>query len=115
MVYDSKSEALLAEIRDLLMVIAEPQLAERDRKIREELKKIGGGEKKQAAILAMADGNDRKNVMTISGIDGSNLTKLVTELTSVAALEPHDTVLKLRCRIPQDFFKDSKNGKGKTK
>lgn len=69
---------LLREIRNLLQVIAEPQIATRDKRLRDELQKIvGTSTKKAKAILAMDGSKNQSTLRKESGMDVGNLSRLV--------------------------------------
>ena len=95
---------ILAEIRDLLRLIAEPQLAERDAKHRQAIREIAGqGKKKQDAILLMNGDHDRKFIIEKSTIDASGLTRLVQALDGAGVLQNREPA-RLSVLIPHNFF-----------
>jgi hypothetical protein len=80
---------LLTEIRDLLMVLAEPQLAERDRVMRSELLRIvGRSEKNRKAVLLMDGSRNQAAIVKQVPIDSGNLSTLVKEMRQAKLLKP---------------------------
>lgn len=80
---------VLCEIRDLLLVLAEPQLAERDRVRREQLRKIAGkGEKNIKAVLLMDGTRKQSAIAKEAPIDIGQLSKLVKNLSEAKLLKP---------------------------
>lgn len=78
---------VLCEIRDLLFLIAEPQLAERDKVRREALRKIAGkGEKNVKAVLMMDGKRNQATIAKEIPIDVSQLSKLVKALATAKLL-----------------------------
>src|SRR5206468_11392796 len=72
---------LLREIRDLLLVMAEPALAKRDERLREALTEIGGKSKARAKAVLLMDGSRPQAVIKKeSGIDAGNLSRTVKAL-----------------------------------
>lgn len=92
---------VLQEIRDLLMLIAEPQLEERDKKRRDELREIAGrSEKKIAAILLMDGSRTKAEISRESSMDPSDLTKLAKALGAVKLLKSDDRLANPELIIP---------------
>lgn len=84
---ESQTE-LLTEMRDLLRLLAEPQLAERDRKWRDELRKIAGrGERNIRAVLLMNGTRSQSAIAKEIPMDVGQLSKLVKSLRSVDLLK----------------------------
>ena len=73
---------VLAEMRDLLRLIAEPVIAERDKKLREALRIIGGNatSKNAKAILLLDGTQTQADVTKACGITKGNLSGLVKKL-----------------------------------
>lgn len=104
----SESAELLAaieEIRELVRLMAEPAIAERDAKRRAELKQIvGSSARKGQAVLQMDGTRAQKDIQRETGIDPGDLSKLVKrlkdcDLISIDAKQP-----KLAITIPGNFF-----------
>lgn len=72
---------LLREMVDLLRLLAEPQLAERDRKWRDELRKIAGkGDKNISAVKLMNGTRSQSTIAKEIPMDVGQLSKLVKSL-----------------------------------
>ena len=97
---------LLREIRDLLLVIAEPALAKRDEKFRESLTKIVGRSKPAAkAVLIMDGSRNQKQIRDESGIDAGNLSRYIKELRAASLINKDERQNpKLVIAIPPNFF-----------
>lgn len=81
------SNDLLREIRDLLLLIAEPQLAARDQSRREQLRKIAGkGEKNKKAVLLMDGSQNQSAIAKQVPIDMGQLSNLVKNLREAELL-----------------------------
>ena len=74
---DVNSELLEAiqEIRDLVRLMAEPAIAERDKRLREELRNIAGKSAPKAkAVLLMNGSRTQKEIHTESGMHQGHLS-----------------------------------------
>ena len=72
---------VLVEIRAILLVMAEPQLAERDRSRRADLRKlVGRSEKGQKAVLLMDGSRTQAEISKTVPIDNGQLARLVGSL-----------------------------------
>lgn len=97
---------VVQEIRELLRLMAEPAIAQRDEKRRVELRQIVGRSAANARAVHMLDGSKpQSEIAKGAKIDRSNLSKLVKALRS-AELVNGDEKPKLTIPIPQDFFED---------
>lgn len=95
---------LLTEIRDLLQVMAEPALAERDKKLRASLREIvGSGSKKAKAALLMDGSRTQSALAKEAGIDASNVSRLIKSLAD-AKLVSDLKQPKLMVKVPATFF-----------
>jgi hypothetical protein len=102
---------LLREIRDLLLVIAEPALAKRDERLREALTQIVGKSKAKAKAVVLMDGS--RNQATIkkeSGIDFGALSRCVKALRTASLIRKDDQHPRLVITIPPNFFENSEGG-----
>jgi hypothetical protein len=101
--------AVVNEIRDLLRLMAEPAIAERDRKLRDELRKIAGKSLSKAKVVMLMDGSRTKVVLhRETGFNQGNLTTLVKELQKAKLLDSGDgKTPKLAIAIPANFFESS--------
>lgn len=96
---------VLKDIRELLTLVAEPQLAERDKKRRDELRRIAGkGEKNIKAVLAMQGVKSQKEISSEAKIDASQLSRLVKSLHSAGLLDPNSDVPKLVFPVNEQLF-----------
>jgi hypothetical protein len=95
---------LLREIRDLLVLIAEPALAKRDEGLRTALLELAGRSKaKRGAILLMDGARSRADVCRESGIDQGDLSRLVKALREKNLIGPDDPP-KIILALPPKFF-----------
>ena len=77
----SQELEVLTEIRDLLRVMAEPALAERDASLRAALRGIVGTSKKNAKAAFLMDGSRSRTVIAREvNIDSGNLSRFVKKL-----------------------------------
>jgi hypothetical protein len=104
----SRDTELLAEIRDLLRVIAEPALAKRDATFRASLRSVvGGGQKKGNAVLLMDGSRSQSMIAKEAKIDAGNLSRLVKALAASQLIADDQKQPKLLVAIPQKFFDPS--------
>jgi DNA-binding MarR family transcriptional regulator len=96
---------LLREIRDLLLVMAEPDLARRDEKRREALRSIVGKSRARAkAVLLMSGVRTQSDIKSETGIDAGDLSRCVRALREACLIEKDDKHPKLVIRIQSNFF-----------
>jgi hypothetical protein len=101
----SRELELLAEIRDLLQVMAEPALAKRDAKLRSSLRGLVGSSKPKAKAALLMDGTRSKTVIAKqSGMDLGNLSRLVKSLAATKLIVGDDKHPSLLLKIPPAFF-----------
>jgi hypothetical protein len=78
---DEQVLKVLQEMRDLLQLIAEPQIAVRDRRQRDSLRGIAGkGEKTRKAVLLMDGSRKQKDIASSVPMSPGQLSDLVKEL-----------------------------------
>lgn len=100
----SEDTELLKEIRDLLRLIAEPALAERDKKLRALLLQIVGKSERKADAVVLMDGTrTQATIRNECGIDKGYLSRLVKALHE-AALISGDEMPKTVFPIPANFL-----------
>lgn len=100
----SEDTELLREIRDLLRLIAEPALAERDQNLRAALLQIVGKSKQKEAAVALMDGTrSQAAIRNECGIDTGNLSRLVKALRE-ASLIGTDEIPKTVFTVPMNFI-----------
>jgi hypothetical protein len=104
---------LLREMRDLLLVIAEPALAKRDEKLRTSLLDIAGKSKAKARAILLMDGSRTQAAITKeSGIDQGNMSRLVKALRAQSLIADDERHPKLVLSIPADFFENTEKRDG---
>lgn len=99
---------VMSEMRDLLRLIAEPAIAQRDKKLRDALRSIAGSAtgKKAKAILLMDGTRNQTGISNECGIDKSDLSGLVKKLKSEGLLKDDAKQPELTIAIPPNFFDD---------
>lgn len=96
---------LLSEIRDLLHIIAEPQIAERDRRLRDSLRvAVGRSVNGQKAVLLMDGSRKQADIVKEGGIAKGQLSTLVKTLTEAKLISNNDGKPRLLIPIPANFF-----------
>ena len=97
---------VLAEMRDLLRLIAEPAIAQRDKRLREALREIAGSAtgKKAKAILLMDGTRMQRRITSECGIDKGGLSHLVKKLKAAELLTGDPKQPQLSISIPPNFF-----------
>ena len=101
----SREIELLTEIRDLLQVMAEPALAQRDAKLRASLRAIVGVGSKKAKAVQLMDGSRSQSAIVREGImDSGNLSRLVKDLATAGLVAPDQKHPKLLVTVPPNFF-----------
>jgi hypothetical protein len=96
---------LLREMCHLLRVIAEPQLAKRDERLRASLREAVGKSNARAKAAQLMDGSrSQAAICKESGIDQGALSRLTKDLRAKELLAPDDKHPKLIITIPPTFF-----------
>jgi len=96
---------LLTEIRDLLQVMAEPALAERDKKLRSSLRDVVGRSARKAEAILLMDGSRVQSaIVKESGIDQGDLSRLVKTLAAEKLISADQKHPKLTLKVPASFF-----------
>jgi len=104
---DEQTE-LLREMRDLLRVIAEPALAERDKKRRDLLLEVVGKSKRKAAVVMLMNGTrSQSGLHKDSGMDQGDVSRLVKALRDKELIKPDERHPELVISIPANFFEAS--------
>lgn len=104
MAQDDQTE-LLREIRDLLRIIAEPAIAERDRKLRSELRRLVGKSVSKANSALLMDGSrTQAEILRETGVNQGDLSTLVKKLSAGKLLSGDGKKPRLAIPIPADFF-----------
>jgi len=106
----SEDELLKAvqEIRDLVRLMAEPAIAERDQKLRAELKRIVGSSVPKSSSVLLMDGNrTQAAIRSETGINQGDLSTLVKRLKEAKLLSGDGKEPKLAIAVPATFFESS--------
>jgi hypothetical protein len=110
---ENEQTELLREMRDLLRVLAEPALAERDKRLRASLAEIVGKSKAKANAVSLMNGlRDQKAICEEAGIDAGNLSRLVKSLRSNRLLTVDEKRPKLVISIPPNLFENTERQNG---
>ena len=95
----------IRRIRKLLELMAEPAIAQRDAKLRDELRSIvGTSVKKQKSALLMDGSRTQIQIIADTAVDKSDLSKMVTRLESAGLLSDGKKQPRLSISIPLNFF-----------
>jgi DNA-binding MarR family transcriptional regulator len=100
---------LLREIRDLLLVMAEPALAKHHERLREALIEIVGKSKARAKAVLLMDGSrPQAMIKKESGIDAGDLSRSVKALREANLIATGDDKHpKLVITVPPNFFENA--------
>lgn len=94
------------EMRDLLRLMAEPAVAERDRKLRQALRQVAGSStgKKAKAVMLMDGSRNRRGIIADCGINKGDLSVLVNKLKEAELISGDGKQPELAISIPSNFF-----------
>lgn len=105
---DDHAELLLDEVRQvrkLLELLAEPAIAQRDAKLRDELRNIvGSSSKKQQSVLLMDGSRPQKQIIAETLVHQGDLSTMVGRLENAGLLANGKKQPKLSISIPPNFF-----------
>jgi len=105
---DEHAQLLLEEVRQMrkmLELLAEPAIAQRDAKLRDELRKIvGASSKKQQSVLLMDGSRTQAQIITQTSVNQGDLSTVVGKLESAGLLADGKKQPKLAIAIPMNFF-----------
>jgi hypothetical protein len=102
---DEEVSTAILEMRDLLRLLAEPAIAERDQKRREEIRRIVGASDPKAKAIRLMDGNRTQlAIHKETGIQQSHLSTLVKQLGQGGLLLGDVKQPKLAIHLPDNFF-----------
>jgi hypothetical protein len=101
---------VLAKMRDLLRLIAEPAIAQRDKKLREALRGVAGSAtgKKAKAILLMDGKRNQTGISNECGMNPGDLSVLVKKLKAAELLTGEPKQPKLAISVPPNFFEQKR-------
>jgi hypothetical protein len=95
----------LKKIHDLLLLIAEPQLAKRDESLRLKLREMVGKSKQKLAVVLLLDGDRTQAELAKSaGMDPSNLSKFLGALRDALLLDEDSSNPKLVFPVTASMF-----------
>lgn len=102
---------VMTEMRDLLRLMAEPAIAERDKKLRGALRGIAGSAtgKKAKSILLMDGTRTQAQIVKECGINQGDLSVLVKKLKTSDLLASDPKQPRLTISVPHNFFEQSGN------
>jgi hypothetical protein len=96
---------LLREMRDLLRVIAEPQLAARDKRLRGALLEVVGQSARRAKAVLLMDGTrSQAELSRESKMDHGGLSRLVKALRAKDLTKGDEKHPELALSVPPNFF-----------
>jgi hypothetical protein len=112
---DDQVQVLLEEvrhIRTLLQLLAEPAIALRDAKLRDELRKIvGSSAKKRQSVFLMDGSRTQKQIIAHTSVHQGDLSTMVSKLESAGLLVDGKKLPKLAISVPSNLF-DANAGTG---
>ena len=111
---DESSQLLKAvnEIRDLVRLMAEPAIAERDQKLRASLKLIVGSSAVKSKAVALMDGSRTQAVIhRETGMNAGHLSTLVKRLNEAKLVAGESKQPELAISIPPNFFENGDDRK----
>jgi hypothetical protein len=106
-VSDLSAEILeeVRHVRKLLELIAEPEIAKRDARLREALTRlVGASDTLQRAVLLMNGSRTQTQISQETGAHKGNLSTLVGKLESAGLLADGKKLPKLAITVPANFF-----------
>lgn len=96
---------VLREIRDLLLLIAEPALAKRDERLRASLAQIVGKSKQKADAITLMDGvRSQADIRKGCGMDKGNLSRLVASLGKAKLIGSDEKHPKFAFPLPSNLL-----------
>jgi hypothetical protein len=105
---DEHAELLLDEVRRIrrfVELLAEPAIAQRDAKLRDELQRIvGSSAKKQQSVLLMDGTRTQKEILEQTAGNQGNLSTMVGQMETAGLLVQGKKHPKLSISIPSNFF-----------
>jgi DNA-binding MarR family transcriptional regulator len=104
---DNELLQTVRQIHELLALLAEDKVAERDAKQRAKLREIVGSGKKQAATLLMDGSRSQKEIVNESCLSQSKVSTLISDLSHAGLLIGDRKLPKLAISIPANFFEEN--------
>lgn len=102
------TQSLLEEVRQiryLLELLAEPAIAQRDAKLRADLRKIvGSSVKKQQSVLLMNGSRTQKQIAGETSVHKGELSTMIGKLENAGLLSGEKKLPKLAISLPPTFF-----------
>ena len=96
------------EIRNLLELLAEPAIAQRDAKLRQELRKlVGSSEPKQRSVFFMNGERTQAQIRSETSVNQGHLSTLVSNMNKAKLLVGDPKLPKLAISIPATFFESN--------
>lgn len=96
---------ILREIRDLLRLLAEPALAERDKVLRATILDVVGKSQRKADAVVLMDGTrSQAEIRKESGIDAGDLSRLLRALRDASLIEEDEKQLRTVIPVPQNLL-----------
>jgi hypothetical protein len=112
---NEQAELVLEEVREmrkLLELMAEPAIAQRDAKLRSELRKIvGSSSKKRQCVFLMDGSRTQTDIIAHTSVNKGDLSIMVSKLESCGLLADGKKRPKLAISIPSNFFDVDANAK----
>ncbi len=110
---DEYAQLLLEEVsqmRRLLELLAEPAIAQRDAKFRNELREIvGSSSQKQESVFLMDGSRTQSQIVKQTSVNQGHLSTMVSKMEEVGLLADGRKHPKLAISIPADFFEKDGN------
>ncbi len=92
-------------MRKLLELLAEPAIAQRDAKLRDELRKIvGSSSKKQQSVLLMDGSRTQAQIVAQTAVHQGDLSTMLGKMENTGLLADGKKQPKLAISIPANFF-----------
>jgi hypothetical protein len=103
--YSAELLEAVRDIRKLLELLAEPAIAQRDAKLRKELRQIVGASKPyQKSVFLMNGKRNQTEIHAETSINKGNLSTLVSKLNKAKLLTGDPKLPNLVISIPTNFF-----------
>jgi hypothetical protein len=98
----------IIEIRKLLELLAEPAIAQRDAKLRKELRQVvGSSDTKQKSVHLMNGTLTQSQIKAQTGVHAGNLSTLVSKMSEAKLLTGDPKLPKLAISILPNFFESN--------